>query len=238
MALVDSEAAFSAHCDKIDGSGQVKKLMHDINLKNFSQLAFVCGVPQSPPSKLEFTAFCVNINGGVNLSLSKTSEVRRLHFESSTMVVAHPKSQVSSETQDGVRKLPIAEKQARLISQQGRLQGVAISGELQPSHALIDLVASVVENNSVIWISPSRCSKREAEIQNITKEKSSTVYCQHHVLKVAAPSIDVEADTTTELQLQWALMRRGIAFDQCGLINWNTHQMGSATFESFVEEHA
>ena len=168
---------------KIDGSGQVKKLMHDNNLNFFSQLAFVCEVPQSPPSKLEFIAFCVNINGGVNLSLSKTSEVRRLHFESSTMVVAHLKSQVSSETQDGVRKLPIAEKQARWISQQGRLQGVAISGLLQPSHALIDLVASVVENNSVIWISPSRCSKREAEIQNITKEKSSTVYCRASYLE-------------------------------------------------------
>ena len=173
-------------------------------LKAFSQLAFVC-------------AFCVNINGDVNLSLSKTSELRRSHFESSTMVIA------PSETQDGVRKLPIAEKQARLISQQGRLQGVSISGELQPSHALKDLVASVAENKSVIWISPSRCSKREAEIHNITKEKSSDSV-EHHILKVAAPSIDVEADTTTELQLQWALMRRGIAYDQCGLINWNTHQ--------------
>ncbi len=186
MALVDSEAAFSAHCDKISGSGQVKKLMHDNNLQKFSQLAFVCGIPQSPSSKLEFTAFCVNINGGVNLSLLKTSEVRRLHFESSTMVVANLKSQVSSETQDGVRKLPIAEKQARLISisQQSRLQGVAISGELKPSHACIDLVASVVENHSVIWISPSRCSKREGEIQNITKEKSSTVYCRASCLEV------------------------------------------------------
>ena len=140
------------------------------------------------------------------------------------MVIAHLKSQVSAQTQDGVRKIPIAEKQARLMSQQGRLQGVAISGELQPSHALIDLVASVAENNSVIWISPSRCSKREAEIQNRTKEKPSTVSVEHHVLKVAAPSIDVEADTTSELELQWALMRRGIAYDQCGLINWNTHQ--------------
>lgn len=131
---------------------------------------------------------------------------------------------MSAETQDGVRKLPLAEKQARLISQQNRLQGVSISGELQPSRNLIDLVASMAENDSVVWNSPSRCSKREAEIQHRTKEKSSTVSVEHHVLKVAAPSIEVDADTTTELPLQWALMRRGIAFDQCALIQRNTHQ--------------
>lgn len=33
MALVDSEAAFDAHCEKIDGSGQLKKLMRDNGLK-------------------------------------------------------------------------------------------------------------------------------------------------------------------------------------------------------------
>ena len=59
---------------------------------------------------------------------------------------------MSAETQDGVRKLPLAEKQARLISQQNRLQGVSISGELQPSRNLIDLVASMAENDSVVWI--------------------------------------------------------------------------------------
>ena len=227
MALVDSEAAFDAHCDKIDGSGQLKRLLHENSLKTFSQLAFVCGTPQSPPTEAEFTNLCFNINGGVPMSLARVSEVRRLHFESSTMVVAHLKTQVSSESQDGIRNLLVAEKQARLIAQQTRLRGVTIAGELQPSCALIDVVESVADNNSVIWVSPSRCSKRESEIQQTTKEKSSTVSIEQHVLKVlkvAAPTVNIQVDTSSELHLQWALMRRGMAYDQCGLIEWNTHQ--------------
>ena len=51
------------------------------------------------------------------------------------------KDQVSSDSSEvQVRKLPMAERAARLSEQQRRLTGVAISGELQPSYALIDKV--------------------------------------------------------------------------------------------------
>lgn len=170
MALVDSEAAFEAHCDKIDGSGALKRLFSAKGLKTMSQLAFVCGTPQSPPSETEFATFCTELNNGIALSMSQFAEVRRLHFESSTMVVAHLKTQVSMDgCPDAVRKLPVAEKQARLIAKQARLRGVKITGELQPSYMLIDLVASMVESKSVIWICPSRCSKQEMEIHHTMK---------------------------------------------------------------------
>ena len=63
------------------------------------------------------------------MSLARTSEVRRLHFESSTMVIAHLKTQVLSESHDGIRKFAIAEKQARFIAQQNRLRGVEGLGQ-------------------------------------------------------------------------------------------------------------
>ena len=115
------------------------------------------------------------------------------------------------ETQgpDGVKKLPQAEKQARLIQQQGRLTGLSITGELQPSHALIDIVASMLETNSVVWVAPSKCSKREAELQLLTKEKSQVISLEQQTLKVTAAEVALKADTSTELQLQWSLQRRG-----------------------------
>ena len=240
MALVDSEAAFEAHCDKIDGSGALKRLFGAKGLKTMSQLAFVCGTPQSPPSETEFTTFCTELNNGVALSMSQFAEVRRLHFESSTMVVAHLKTQVALDgSPDSIRKLPVAEKQARLISQQARLKGVKISGELQPSYILVDLVASMVESNSVIWICPSRCSKRETEIHHTMKEKkSSTVSVEQHLLKVTTPDPVLKVDTTTELQWQWAMMRRGIAFDQANLIEWETHQNWTQQLLGLVSKDA
>ena len=75
------------------------------------------------------------------------SRIRRLHFEASTLVVAHLKAQVTPDQGiEAVKKIPAAEKQARLVAQQARLTGLQIVGELQPSHSLVDLVASMIES--------------------------------------------------------------------------------------------
>ena len=226
MALVDSKAAFESHCDRVDGSGWLKNILSTNGLHSFSELAFAVGTPQTPPTAAEFDAFCNSVNGGVDMTLSESAKVKRLHFEACTMIIAHTKQQVSGDTGvDGVRKLPVAEKQARLLKQQQRLTGVAITGELQPSYALIDLAASMLENNSVIWIAPSKCSKRETEIQMTVKEKTAVVALEQQTLKVTAAEVPLKVDNTTELQLQWSLMRRGIALDQCRLVEWKTHQL-------------
>ena len=126
-----------------------------------------------------------------------------------TMIVAHLRSQVNQETGgETIRKLPTAEKIARLELQQARLGGVSITGDLQPSFALVDLVATMCETNAVVWIAPSRCSKREHEVQLSDFRRAG-----HQSRRVL-----------TELQWQFAMQRRGVAFDQSGLIDWNTHQ--------------
>lgn len=226
MALVDSTAAFSVHCDNIDGSGNLRATLTAQGLNTYSKLAFAIGPPQKPPTDDEFNAFCANLNAGVDMTLADTAAVKRMHFESLTIVIANLKTKATTDaTSDVIRKLPAAEKQARLITQQRRLVGVTISGELQPSHALIDLVASMCETNYVIWVPPSRCTKRDAEVQMISKEKTALVSVGQQVLKVNPAPPDIKADASTELQWQWAMQRRGIAMDQSGLISWNAHQL-------------
>ena len=150
MALIDSAAAFKAHCDKIDESGELAALFERNDLRTFADLGYAVGTPQAPPSEGEFKDFSVGLNNNIEPTLAQISRIRRIHFESCTMVVAHLKSQVSQETSlDVVRKLPAAEKLARLEKQKARLAGVAITGELQPSFALTDLVASMAQSNSV-----------------------------------------------------------------------------------------
>ncbi|CAK9085399.1 Uncharacterized protein SCF082_LOCUS40459 [Durusdinium trenchii] len=82
--------------------------------------------------------------------------LRRLHFEASALVMAELKSKATDTTGDGTRKLPVAEKAARLKDQETRLPGVRIKGELQPSYALIDLFAQMKETSCVFWIPPSK----------------------------------------------------------------------------------
>jgi len=226
MALVDSEAAFESHCRAIDSSGGLHAALRNGGLRTFSEVAFSIGTPQAPASEADFQIFAGTIFPA-GPTLNEIARLRRVHFEASTLMIAHVKSHVNQESagSEVIRKLPVAEKQQRLEDQQTRLGGVAIVGELEPSHALIDLVNSMLDNNAVLWVPPSKCTKRESEIQIGTKEKSQNLVLENNAIKLAAPVSIGHVDTGNEMSLQWALQRRGVAFDQCRIIEWSTHQL-------------
>ena len=189
-----------------------------------SGLAFSIGTPQAPPSDEQFKDFATRLNGGTDMNFGTQAALRRLHFEASAVVMAELKSKATDSSGDAARKLPVAEKAARLRDQDARLPGVRIRGELQPSYALIDLVAQIKETNNIVWIAPSRCSKRDAEVQMSMKEKPVTLALEQQMVKLASVDEQIHVDTATDLQLQWALQRRGLAFDQCLLIHNAEHE--------------
>ena len=224
ISLVDSEAAFASHCNAIDKSKELFNLCIGANLTSFMRMAFAVGTPQTPASDETFKEFATEINGGIEPSITMMSLLRRLHFESVTMVVAHLKTNVSIDAgAEGTRKLPPVEKVARLQEQQARLKGLAIRGELQPSYALIDLVASIHDTGSIVWIAPSKCTKRDSEVQQSLKERPTTLTVEQQTLRLSAGEPKIKADTSNELLMQWALQRRGLAFDQCRLISNDVH---------------
>ncbi len=108
MSLVDSAAAFKAHCNVIDGSGALRALLEGNNLTTFSQQAFAAGTPQAPLSDEAFKEFGSELNGGVDLTIAALARLRRLHFEAQALVVARLKSQVSADSSGSIRKLPLA----------------------------------------------------------------------------------------------------------------------------------
>ena len=225
MALVDSEAVFTEHCASVGAPASVVRALKGSSITTFAGLAFACGTPQNPPSDETFREFA-NTLFASEPSIGEMASLRRSQFEASTLMAAHVKSQVNQDAagSDAVRKIPAAEKQ-RLRDQKARLGGVCIEGETEPSYALIDLVNSMVDNNCVLWIPPSKCGKRESDIIRMnSKGKPQTLVLENQTVKVAAPSVDQNIDTTSEMTLQWCLQRRGIAFDQSRLINWSTHQ--------------
>jgi hypothetical protein len=153
------------------------------------------------------------------------AHLKRLQIEASAIVMAELKSRATESSTDGARKLPLAEKAARLKDQETRLQGLRLKGELQPSYALVDLVAQVKETNCITWIPPSKCSKRDSEVQNNLKEKPMILSLEQQMVKLATPAEPLLADTSTDLQFQWALQRRGLAYDQCALIMYEEHEV-------------
>ena len=102
--------------------------------------------------------------------------LRDLHFEATTYVIQVFKEQASSDgTDTQVKRLPMPERTARALEQQQRLSGVTISGELQPSYNLIDKCNTIYETGALVWLAPSVCSKRDAEVSLGVNEKSPVV---------------------------------------------------------------
>ena len=218
MTLADSEAAFSLHCNKLVADGSLANLLVDHGIRSLSTLAFSVGTPQSPPSDEMFSDFATRVNGGTPMSFGTQAALRRLHFEASAIIMAELKARATDTTGDGARRLPVAEKTARLRDQEMRLPGMRIKGELQPSFAL-------KETNCVVWIAPSKCSKRDTKIQSNQKDKPVTLTLEQQMVKVSSVDETVPTDTSTDLHLQWALQRRGLAFDQCSLISNAEHEI-------------
>ena len=120
-----------------------------------------------------------------------------------------------------MRRMPAAEKRARLESQQSRLSGISITGELEPSYQLLDAANQIHETGVLLWLPPSKCSKRETEIAAGLKEKSSTIQVENNVIKVGPSNIHVETDVSDSLRVQ---SPRGLAFYSCRLFSWAAHQ--------------
>jgi len=181
MTLVDSLASFEKRCNDIDDSGSMWDGLKGQDVRCFSALAFAIGTPQSAPSDTQYEELATKVFGG-SPTLGQVSGLRRLHFEATTLIVATLNEQVKSDTADPsalVKKLPTAEKQSRFEKQQVRLSGVKMTGEMAPSHQLLDLANSIIESGAIIWIAPSRCSKRDDEIHANIKPSSSTVQVEN-----------------------------------------------------------
>ena len=224
MSLADSEAAFGQHCNKLVPDGSLLTLLNGKGIRSLGALAFAIGTPQVPPSDEQFKEFTTKLNDGVDLDFGTQAALRRIHFEAAATVMAELKTKATDSSNETIRKLPIAEKAARLRDQETRLQGVRIRGELQPSYALVDMVAQMKESDSISWIAPSKCSKRDSEIQGNMKDKPVTLSLEQQMVKLASAEEPPSVDTSTDLQLQWAMQRRGLAFDQCGLISNSEHE--------------
>ena len=223
MSLIDSVAAFKNRCNEICGDLDLHEKLKTLNIRTFSDLAFSCGTPRSEPSEEEMRQFGERV-AGAGISMGESAKLRRLHFEASTYVRAQLRTAVSSDSSDRSRKLPLAEKSARLEEQRKRLAGLEISDEMTPSHALIDLVTTMTEANCLQWIAPSKCTKRDQELRLLAKDKSKSLSVLEGSVVLAPMPDKITADHSTPLQLQWCLQRRGLALDLMQVVSWKTHE--------------
>ncbi|CAE7424754.1 unnamed protein product, partial [Symbiodinium necroappetens] len=210
--------------NEVSPDGSLHSALLGQGIKNFRQLAFSIGTPRVEPSAAQYLELATQIFGA-SPSLGSVAMLRDLHFESTTYVIQVFKEHATSDgTDTQVKRLPMPERAARAEEQQRRLSGVSISGELQPSYSLIDKCNTMYESGALVWLAPSVCSKRDAEVSLGVNEKSPVVHLEKDSLKLPAPAQKIPVDLSSPLCLQWAWQRRGIALDQCSLLTWKVHE--------------
>ena len=175
---------------------------------------------------------------GAGYTLAQGAALRALHFEASTLVVASLKEQIS-QVSGQPETVPNAERRVRAATQRAKLAGVEISGELEPSYALLDLCNEIIESSNMYWLAPSRCGKRSAEVQSSIKaEAKQQLQIEKSQLVVTANAPKQNVDTGTELKVYWALSRRAIAMDQCGLISYSVQMLWIQSLMEAISEEA
>ena len=233
MSIVDSAAAFERKCEELKGGDELFDGLEKLGVSDFSTLAFALGTPQKAPSDDQFTELAGRVFSAP--TLGQMALLRKLHFEATTLMVASINEQVKSDSADPAgltKRLPAAEKQSRLEAQSKRLAGLKIAGELAPSHQLLDAANAMVESEIITWIAPSKCSKRDDEVQANIKPSASTLQIEQSTLRVAQVPVVTSADVGSELKLQWALQRRGLAMDH-SFISF-IHSFNHSFIHSFI----
>ena len=108
-----------------------------------------------PVPEQEFNRFSTNVLGAMLDAMSimrDISALRRLLFEAQTLVMAQLREQVSNPEMQMTRKLPPVEREAKMRQLRARLPGVLLEHQLEPSHALLNLVAQMWETRQLQYM--------------------------------------------------------------------------------------
>eukprot|EP00435_Cladocopium_sp_Y103_P017971 s1600_g4.t1 len=175
---------------------------------SFGLLAYSFGQPGQQISDESFNTWIrTEVNAGI--TLADASALKRLLFESHTLVLASLKEQVIAPDSFATKKVPATERESKMVQVRNALNGLLIEGPLEPGHALLDACAQMQYANELKYLAPERCISRMHEI---THQKSPAKQLELESDKlVVREKADIPDETAhSALQVKEAMERRGI----------------------------
>ena len=169
--LLDSTATFEMQASRAGLSDAWIEAFKNNQMGFVGGLACAVSTPGTPPSTADVTAFMDHLRQGVAPTLLELTAVKRLVFEAQTLTIASLRSTVQAPENSAVRKIAPAERTARLEAQRARLQGLELSGPLEPSRWLYDQFSSMLELGEIKYIAPNKCMTRQQEISGEKPDK-------------------------------------------------------------------
>ena len=217
--MLDSSAEFEARAAEIGlAQGELNRLK-TLGYNTFGRLAFASNFVPGQPDEAPLIRLASQITQQSPPPDDRVALVRRLVFESYTLAAADLKARTERKHEDAPRKLTQAERASRQQDQMTRLRHLDLSGELEPSHALVDYIFQMQEENQLRYVRWEVCTKRDQELMGLKTDATWKPDASGIVREVQVKE-SITADTSSDLKLEKALQRRSIAFDQARLVEF------------------
>lgn len=221
--MIDSRADFSARAKEIGVSDAELRNLEALGVDSFGKLAFASNFIPGQSDETSLLRLAKDITGVDPVPVDRLPLIRRLVFESYTLAAADLRMRLDRKDDDQPRKLAQAERSARYAEQAKRLKGLSMTGELEPSNSLIDLVYNMAEEGNLKYVKWEECTKRDQELMGVKtdpvwKADSSGVIRESKVQEA------LKAEFDSDLKLRYALQRRSLAFDQSRLIDYEAFE--------------
>ena len=215
-SLTESRAAFIQRAEQVGLSAQeIQALTDGRNLDSLSKLAFAICPPGNNPTDAQVRAL---FPGPVNLGT--VASVKKLIFESHTLVVADLRVRVERGDAGVATTLAPAEHESRITAQRARLTGLLHAGEEECSWASLDLVHAMCQTDALVYHHPEKFGTRRAELQHRKPDKELVLDGRSGV-SVKEKALDLKCPVASELELTQALRRRALAFDLVGCCSYD-----------------
>ena len=221
MAL-DSTAVFALRIKEL-GLEEITNNMEGEGWNTHAAFAYSCAYTPGTADDASFQNDVVFPILGNDPRKLKTT-LKRLYFESHMAALLDVQRRATpSDDTEKPKKLPAPEKVARIKALRKRLTGVSIEGELEPSHALIDRFNGMFEDGALRFVPWEDLTRRDEEIKNVKKLPYFNTDKDGR-LKFNEETKEQQADIRSELKLQAALKRRGLALEAAKLMTWEMHE--------------
>ena len=218
--MLDSEAVFASRAAEIGLNNAEISTAATLSVNTLGRFAFAANYVPGQADEGPLMTLIGKVCAQDPPPEARVPLVRRLFYEAYTMANADMRRRLEKRDDDPPRKLAQAERASRYTDQVARLTGLDISGELEPSHALVDLVFQMIEENQLKYIRWEQCTKRDQELMGIKCDPTWKPDSQGVIREVKVQQ-EVRADTSSDLRLKYALQRRSLAIDQGRLCDYD-----------------
>lgn len=225
-AGIESEAVFRARALQLDVPGNIMDLIVGAGVKSMGAFAWSSSFQ---PGQTDESPFVTMIEGVLTRAptLGELTALRRLYYESHTVSLSEMRSRVERTDDSRPARLQPAERAARHNDQQQRINGFNLSGPYECSHSFIDKIFQMLDDNVLRYISLDEITTREQELMGTKKDADVTRMIEENkdgLLRAVRSAKEPEAELDSDLRIKEAFIRRGLAFDQAGLLTFAVHQ--------------